>query len=115
METLAAAVKEYSHYNALLAEQGKYDFDDMLLWVNQAFANHPDLLADYQERFLYFLVDEFQDTNGIQMDLLSQLIEHEWIDRPNVFVVGDDDQAIFRFRVLTSKISNNSMNIISRK
>src|SRR5688572_9539204 len=98
METLSAAVREYDHYNALLAEQGKYDFDDMLLWVNKAFYQHPDLLADYQERFLYFLVDEFQDTNGIQMDILRQLIEHEWMDRPNVFVVGDDDQAIFRFQ-----------------
>src|SRR5687767_11725756 len=98
METLLAAVDEYETYNNLLAEQGKYDFDDMLLWVNRAFSTHADLLADYQERFLYFLVDEFQDTNGIQMDVLRQLIEHEWMDRPNVFVVGDDDQAIFRFQ-----------------
>lgn len=98
MGILKAAIDEYDTYNALLAEQGKYDFDDMLLWVNRAFDQHPDLLADYQERFLYFLVDEFQDTNGIQMDVLRQLIEHEWLDRPNVFVVGDDDQAIFRFQ-----------------
>jgi DNA helicase-2/ATP-dependent DNA helicase PcrA len=98
METLSAAVDEYITYNSMLAEQGKYDFDDMLLWVNRAFRDHVDLLNDYQERFLYFLVDEFQDTNGIQMDVLRQLIEHEWIDRPNVFVVGDDDQAIFRFQ-----------------
>ena len=81
-----------------MAAQGKYDFEDMLLWVYAAFDKNPDLLANYQERFLYFLVDEFQDTNGIQMDILSKMIDHEWIDRPNIFVVGDDDQAIFRFQ-----------------
>jgi DNA helicase-2/ATP-dependent DNA helicase PcrA len=70
----------------------------MLLWVNEAFEYNPDLLADYQERFLYFLVDEFQDTNGIQISILQHLIDHEWLDRPNVFVVGDDDQAIYRFQ-----------------
>jgi len=98
MEVLKAAVSEYDHYNALLAERGQYDFDDMLLWVYKAFSENPDLLANYQERFLYFLVDEFQDTNGIQIAILQKLIDHEWMDRPNVFVVGDDDQAIYRFQ-----------------
>ncbi|HUR30361.1 MAG TPA: ATP-dependent DNA helicase [Saprospiraceae bacterium] len=98
MEVLKAAVGEFDHYNALLAEEGKYDYDDMLSWVFNAFSNNPDLLADYQERFLYFLVDEFQDTNGIQINILQKLIDHEWIDKPNVFVVGDDDQAIYRFQ-----------------
>lgn len=98
METLKAAVGEYAMYNKLMAEEGKYDFEDMLLWVNEAFGQNPDLLANYQERFLYVLVDEFQDTNGIQMAILEKLIDHEWLERPNVFVVGDDDQAIFRFQ-----------------
>ncbi|HEX5112087.1 MAG TPA: ATP-dependent DNA helicase [Saprospiraceae bacterium] len=98
MAPLEAAVLEYDHFNALLAENGQYDFDDMLLWVFKAFSENPDLLANYQERFLYFLVDEFQDTNGIQISILQKLIDHEWLDRPNVFVVGDDDQAIFRFQ-----------------
>ena len=98
MEVLHAAVTEYDHYNVLLTERGQYDFDDMLLWVNAAFARNTDLLANYQERFLYFLVDEFQDTNGIQIAILQKLIEHEWLEQPNVFVVGDDDQAIYRFQ-----------------
>ncbi len=98
MDTLRAAVGEYDHFNALMTEQGKYDFEDMLLWVYDAFDKNPDLLADYQERFQYILVDEFQDTNGIQLDILRKLIDHEWVDRPNVFVVGDDDQAIYRFQ-----------------
>ncbi|MDZ4747191.1 MAG: ATP-dependent DNA helicase [Saprospiraceae bacterium] len=98
MDVLKAAVNEYDHYNALMAAEGKYDFEDMLLWVNDTFDTNPDLLANYQERFLYFLVDEFQDTNGIQMSILSKLIDHEWLEQPNIFVVGDDDQAIFRFQ-----------------
>ncbi len=98
MEVLKAAVNEYDHYNTLMAAEGKYDFEDMLLWVNNAFAENPDLIANYQERFLYVLVDEFQDTNGIQLAILQKIIDHEWIDRPNIFVVGDDDQAIFRFQ-----------------
>ena len=98
MEQLRAAVNEYDHYNALMEAEGKYDFEDMLIWVYDAFDNDPDLLANYQERFQYILVDEFQDTNGIQMGILQKVIDHEWIDRPNVFVVGDDDQAIFRFQ-----------------
>ncbi|HJW30182.1 MAG TPA: ATP-dependent DNA helicase, partial [Saprospiraceae bacterium] len=98
MEVLKAAIGEYDRFNALLAAHGQYDFDDMLLWVYNAFDQSPDLLANYQERFLYFLVDEFQDTNGIQIAILQKLIDHEWLDRPNIFVVGDDDQAIFRFQ-----------------
>ncbi|MEO5905759.1 MAG: ATP-dependent DNA helicase [Saprospiraceae bacterium] len=98
MESLKAAVAEFDNYNILLAEEGKYDYDDMLSWVYHGFKQYPDLLANYQERFLYFLVDEFQDTNGIQIAILQKLIDHEWLENPNVFVVGDDDQAIYRFQ-----------------
>ncbi len=98
MTPTLAAIAAYDQYNALLAAEGKYDYDDMLLWVFEAFEKDPDLLANYQERFLYFLVDEFQDTNGIQIAILQKLIEHEWLEKPNVFVVGDDDQAIYRFQ-----------------
>lgn len=52
----SALVNEYDHYNALMAAEGKYDFEDMLLWVDNAFAVNPDLIANYQERFLYVLV-----------------------------------------------------------
>ncbi|MEP6645970.1 MAG: ATP-dependent DNA helicase [Saprospiraceae bacterium] len=98
MNPTLAAVNAYDQYNALLAQEGKYDYDDMLLWVYDAFDKDPDLVANYQERFLYFLVDEFQDTNGIQISILQKLIDHEYMEQPNVFVVGDDDQAIYRFQ-----------------
>lgn len=83
-------------YNTKLKERKRYDFNDMLRWVLNAFENNKDLLLRYQEQYHYFLVDEYQDTNGIQNDLLYQLISY-W-DNPNVFVVGDDDQSIYKFQ-----------------
>jgi len=96
METLRAAVKLYPRYNAMMAERNRYNFDDMILWVLEAFGKNKNLLLDYQERFLYFLLDEFQDTSRSQNLLLQHLI-HYW-DTPNVFVVGDADQSIFSFQ-----------------
>lgn len=96
MGQLAAAANEFENYQDLLKKRQRYDFADMILWVLQAFKQHSDLLYSYQERFLYFLVDEFQDTSGSQNELLSLLTDF-W-DSPNVFAVGDDDQSIYRFQ-----------------
>jgi len=91
-----AAIAEFSNYVALLSRNRRFDYADMITWVLKAFNEHPDLLADYQERFQYILVDEYQDTNGTQNDLVFMLAAF-W-DQPNLFVVGDDDQAIYRFQ-----------------
>ena len=91
-----AAIKEFKNYNALLSRNRRFDYADMITWVLKAFKEHPDLLADYQERFQYILVDEYQDTNGTQNELVFALAEF-W-EKPNLFVVGDDDQAIYRFQ-----------------
>lgn len=96
MEKLKAAVDLYPRYVRLMEEAGRYTFDDMILWVLDAFSDNQDMLLDYQERFLYFMVDEFQDTSGSQNKLLQYLTGY-W-DPPNVFVVGDDDQSIFSFQ-----------------
>jgi DNA helicase-2/ATP-dependent DNA helicase PcrA len=96
MEQLKSAVLLFENYQKLLASSKRYDFADMILWVIKAFKENPSLLANYQEKYLYFLVDEFQDTSGSQNELLSLLV-HFWED-PNVFVVGDDDQSIYRFQ-----------------
>lgn len=96
METLRAAVHLYPRYNSMMAEISRYTFDDMILWVIDAFEKNPNMLLDYQEKFLYVLVDEFQDTSRSQNLLLQQLISY-W-DVPNVFVVGDADQSIFSFQ-----------------
>ncbi|MHB1922112.1 MAG: ATP-dependent helicase [Chitinophagaceae bacterium] len=93
---LQAALKLYPVYLDLMSKAGRYTFDDMILWVLRAFQDHPNLLQDYQERFLYFLVDEFQDTSGAQNQIL-ELLTGYW-DAPNIFVVGDDDQSIFSFQ-----------------
>ncbi len=96
MELLRAAVKLYPRYNRMMADMSRYNFDDMILWVLAAFGRNKNMLLDYQEKFLYFLVDEFQDTSRSQNLLLHHLISY-W-DTPNVFVVGDADQSIFSFQ-----------------
>ena len=96
MEKLRAAVNEFDSFQQLMRKKNRYDFDDMINWVIQAFEENKNLLARYQEQFLYVLVDEYQDTSGTQNRLVELLINY-W-DRPNVFVVGDDDQSIYRFQ-----------------
>lgn len=96
MEKLRAAVNEFDRFQQLMRSRNRYDFDDMINWVIKAFEENKNLLARYQEQFLYILVDEYQDTSGTQNRLVQLLINY-W-DRPNVFVVGDDDQSIYRFQ-----------------
>ena len=96
MEALKAGAKEFSKYEALMKENHKYDFQDMIAWVAKAFKENEEILARYQEQFQYILVDEYQDTNGTQNDILTSLTSY-W-DDPNLFIVGDDDQSIYRFQ-----------------
>jgi DNA helicase-2/ATP-dependent DNA helicase PcrA len=95
-EKLRAAVAEFENFQTLMRERNRYDFDDMINWVIKAFEENPDVLSNYQERFQYILVDEYQDTSGTQNKLVQLLISF-W-EKPNVFVVGDDDQSIYRFQ-----------------
>ena len=96
MEKLRAAVNEFDRFQLLMRNRNRYDFDDMINWVIKAFEEHPSLLMRYQEQFLYILVDEYQDTSGTQNKIVELLINY-W-EQPNVFVVGDDDQSIYRFQ-----------------
>ena len=96
MEKLRAAVNEFDNFQQLMRRHNLYDFDDMINWVIKAFEENPNLLLRYQEQFLYIMVDEYQDTSGTQNRLVELLINY-W-DKPNVFVVGDDDQSIYRFQ-----------------
>lgn len=91
------AAEIYSEYDRLLHESGQYDFDDMILWVKDAFRSDPELLATYQEKFQYILVDEFQDTNQAQFDVIHSLLEY-WGEQANIFAVGDPNQSIYRFQ-----------------
>ena len=96
MEKMRAAVNEFNRFQQIMSVHNRYDFDDMINWVIRAFQENKSLLSNYQERFLYILVDEYQDTSGTQNKLVDLLINY-W-ERPNIFVVGDDDQSIYRFQ-----------------
>ena len=81
-------------YQATLQENNAIDFDDILCLVVKLFKTHPDILEQYQERFQYIMVDEYQDTNKIQYELIHLLAaKYE-----NICVVGDDDQSIYEWR-----------------
>ncbi|RPD40275.1 ATP-dependent helicase [Chitinophaga barathri] len=96
MARLLAAVEQFDIFQQLMHKANRYDFDDMINWVIRAFEQNPNLLLDYKERFQYILVDEYQDTSGTQNRLIQLLTSGE--EKPNVFVVGDDDQSIYRFQ-----------------
>ncbi len=81
-------------YQLALKAQGAVDFDDLLVFPSQLFAQFPAVKAKYVSRFRYVMVDEYQDTNKAQLELLKHLgAEHQ-----NVCVVGDDDQCIYSWR-----------------
>ena len=84
----------YREYEKERKALRKIDFDDMLIVCYELFASRPDVLAMWQKRFRYILVDEFQDINRVQYDVLRMLA----LPENNLFVVGDDDQAIYGFR-----------------
>jgi DNA helicase-2/ATP-dependent DNA helicase PcrA len=84
----------YKEYQTLLAEEGKIDFEDQVVLTVKLFREKPSVLKEFQNKYKYILVDEFQDTNYIQFALLKLLCQKH----QNLTVVGDDDQSIFRFR-----------------
>lgn len=84
----------YKHYEDEKAKRGLFDFDDMLVGCYQLLKNDPELLTRYQQKFQYFLIDEFQDINKIQYEIMKMLA----FKSRNICVVGDDDQAIYAFR-----------------
>ncbi|NDV67862.1 ATP-dependent helicase [Dysgonomonas sp. 25] len=84
----------YKEYHGRLKASNTMDFDDLLFYTNRLFRDYPDVLASYQERFQYILVDEYQDTNFAQYLVIKQLAEQHH----RVCVVGDDAQSIYSFR-----------------
>jgi len=88
-------VNAYRRYETAKQEKGLIDFGDQLLLPAQLFARYPDVREAYRRRFRFLFVDEYQDTNHAQRALLLDLINPA---RPEVMVIGDDDQAIYRWR-----------------
>lgn len=89
----------YALYDATLKQRGLYDYDDMIHTVIRALRQEDWLLASLQERYQYILVDEYQDLNRSQSMVLTLLTSTpESTGDPNICIVGDDDQAIYRFQ-----------------
>jgi len=86
----------YAAYQKSLRDNKLYDYSDMIMEVVAMLERNPDLLLTLQEKYLYFLVDEHQDTNNSQNRILELIASYH--DNPNLFVVGDEKQAIFRFQ-----------------
>ncbi|MCI8865313.1 MAG: ATP-dependent helicase [Lachnospiraceae bacterium] len=86
--------KLYQGYADALARQRLLDFDDMLAMCYELFTQRKDILAAWQKKYQYILVDEFQDINRVQYEIVRMLAAPE----DNLFIVGDDDQSIYRFR-----------------
>ena len=101
-KTLIGAV--FARYNAELKTLNAVDFDDLLLLTVKLLNEHPSVQERWFRRFRYIMVDEFQDTNRLQLDLVSLLAKPHPSSpefagaRPNVAVVGDDDQSIYGWR-----------------
>lgn len=96
---LRALAEVYRQYLTLMEAANLYDFDDMILRVQQAMETIPELRYNLQEKYQYIMVDEFQDTNMAQMRILHALTDNPVNEgRPNILTVGDDDQAIYSFQ-----------------
>ncbi|MDD6307376.1 MAG: ATP-dependent helicase [Clostridiales bacterium] len=84
----------FNEYQEYLYRHGLIDFDDMLVYTYELFKERGDILAAWQKKYQYILIDEFQDINKIQYDVMKMLAG----EKKNLFAVGDDDQSIYRFR-----------------
>ena len=93
----------YREYRKWMREKRKLDFDDIMAECYGLFRRHPEILAMWQRKFQYILVDEFQDISPIQYDVVKMLAAPE----NNLFIVGDDDQSIYRFRGASPEIMLN--------
>ena len=93
----------YQKYEQIHREKGLLDFDDMMTYTYELLTARPDILGAWQRRYRYILVDEFQDINLLQYEILKLLAAPE----NNLFIVGDDDQSIYRFRGAKPEIMLN--------
>lgn len=99
IEKMKSVAHIYRTYRQIMHERCLFDFDDMILDLISAIEKNPRLRYDLQEQYQYILVDEFQDTNNAQMRIVRLIADapvHE--GHPNIMVVGDDDQAVYKFQ-----------------
>lgn len=86
--------KLYDGYEDWMRRSGLIDFDDMLVMCYELFTQRPDILEAWQKKYQYILIDEFQDINRVQYEIVRMLAKPD----NNLFIVGDDDQSVYRFR-----------------
>lgn len=104
-EKLYALCDIYEKYQEALYKGGYFDYEDMILQVVEALQKHVTLRTELEELYQYIMVDEFQDTNNAQLSLVKAISSNKVHEgKPNVCVVGDDDQAIYKFQ--GAEISN---------
>ena len=92
LASLAIVMKKYQEY---LEKEGLYDFDDMIIEAVRALSSDTAFKQTMQEKYQYIMLDEFQDTNPVQLSIIKELTDYE---KPMVMAVGDDDQAIYEFQ-----------------
>ena len=86
----------YRAYEEALVTESRYDYDDMILMVRNWLRDDAQLLSIIREQYQFIMVDEFQDTNGLQSSIVDLIMDGQ--DQPNILVVGDDEQSIYRFQ-----------------
>lgn len=86
--------RAFETYQRVLLSENALDFGDLLAYTVELFSTRPNILAKFREQYRYIVVDEFQDTNSVQYELVKLLAA----PRNNITIVGDDDQAIYKFR-----------------
>ena len=95
-ERLEELAQAYKKYQEIKLKENFLDFGDLVLWTLILFRKRPNILAKYRKQFKHILVDEFQDTNWAQLQLIKLLAPLK--DNPNLAVVGDDDQSVYKWR-----------------
>ena len=93
----------FNGYDNILRSKNKIDFDDMMTMCHELFCARRDILSAWQNKYKFILIDEFQDINRIQYEIIKLLAKPE----DNIFIVGDDDQSIYRFRGARPEIMLN--------
>ena len=108
-QRLLDGVSIVEKYSEKILEHNYFDFDDMILWTIQKLKEDEDFQRSVSEGIKYLFVDEFQDTSVIQNKLVDLLVKGK--KNPNIFVVGDDDQSIYRFQ----GVSADNIQIFDKK
>jgi DNA helicase-2/ATP-dependent DNA helicase PcrA len=99
----------YAAYQKALIDESRYDYDDMILLVRDRLRDDAHFRALIREEYQFVMVDEFQDTNGLQASIVDLIMDDQ--EQPNILVVGDDEQSIYRFQ---GAVMENIINFSNR-